>query len=106
MQVLAGRKQGSDAGASGAPSLLVAHGDPALSRALCLIHTRYAEPLDVDLIAKEAGVSRTVLGERFARLLGEPPMRYCARWRLRMAATMLLEGGNAGQVAYAVGFHS
>ena len=106
MQEYAAQKQGSGAGAADAPDLLSAHGDPALSRALCLIHSRYAEPLDVDLLAREAGVSRTVLGERFAKLLGEPPMRYCARWRLRMAANMLLDGGHAGQIAYAVGFHS
>jgi pimeloyl-ACP methyl ester carboxylesterase len=88
-------------------SLITCHGDPAIARALCLIHTRYSEPLDIDQLAKEAGLSRTVLGERFARLLGEPPMRYCARWRLKMAADMLLDGGSsAGQIAYAVGFQS
>ena len=86
---------------------LLAHRDPALSRALRLIHTRYTEPLDVDLLAREAGLSRTVLGERFVKLLGEPPMRYCTRWRLRRAADMLLDGGAiASQVAFAVGFHS
>lgn len=84
-----------------------AHGDPAVSKALRLIHARYAEPLDVARLAREAGVSRSVLGERFASLLGEPPMRYCTRWRLKMAADMLLDGNcNAGQVAYAVGFQS
>jgi pimeloyl-ACP methyl ester carboxylesterase len=34
-------------------------------------------------------------------------MRYCIRWRLRMAATMLAEGNQtAAEVAYAVGFGS
>ena len=28
----------------------------------------------------------SVLGERFVELIGEPPMRYCARWRMRIAA--------------------
>ena len=37
-------------------------------------------------------MSRTVLGERFVELLGEPPMRYCARWRMRTAANMLRDG--------------
>lgn len=88
-------------------NLLLAHRDPAVSRALHLIHTRYAETLDVDRLAREAGLSRTVLGERFASLLGEPPMRYCTRWRLQMAADMLKgERSNAAQVAFAVGFHS
>ena len=81
--------------------------DPAVSKALAIIHERYAEELDVEGLAREAGVSRTVLGERFASLLGEPPMRYCARWRMRMAANMLREGKqNSANIAYAVGFNS
>jgi pimeloyl-ACP methyl ester carboxylesterase/AraC-like DNA-binding protein len=81
--------------------------DPAVSKALSIIHKRYAEDLDVEGLAREAGVSRTVLGERFAELLGEPPMRYCARWRMRMAANMLREGKeNTANIAYSVGFNS
>ena len=66
--------------------------DPAVSKALSIIHKRYAEDLDVEGLAREAGVSRSVLGERFAELIGEPPMRYCARWRMRIAANMLRDG--------------
>ena len=81
--------------------------DPAVSKALSIIHSRYAEDLDVEGLAREAGVSRTVLGERFAELLGEPPMRYCARWRMRIAANMLRDGKqNTANIAYAVGFNS
>ena len=36
---------------------------------------------------QEAGASRSVLPERFARYLGEPPLTYLARWRLQLAAT-------------------
>ena len=81
--------------------------DPAVSKALSIIHNRYAEDLDVELLAREAGVSRTVLGERFGELIGESPMRYCARWRMRMACNMLRDGKqNTANVAYAVGFGS
>jgi AraC-like DNA-binding protein/quercetin dioxygenase-like cupin family protein len=81
--------------------------DPGVSKALSIIHARYAEELDVEGLAREAGVSRTVLGERFAELIGEPPMRYCARWRMRVAANMLREGREStASVAYAVGFNS
>ena len=76
-------------------------------KALSIIHKRYAEDLDVEGLAREAGVSRTVLGERFAELIGEPPMRYCARWRMRIAANMLRDGKqNTANIAYAVGFNS
>ena len=81
--------------------------DPAVSKALSVIHSRYAEALDVDGLAAEAGVSRTVLGARFNELIGEPPMRYCARWRMRIAANLLRDGRqNSANVAYAVGFSS
>jgi pimeloyl-ACP methyl ester carboxylesterase/AraC-like DNA-binding protein len=81
--------------------------DPGVSKALSIIHTRYAEELDIEGLAREAGVSRTVLGERFAELIGEPPMRYCAQWRMRVAANMLRDGRqNSANVAYSVGFNS
>jgi pimeloyl-ACP methyl ester carboxylesterase/AraC-like DNA-binding protein len=81
--------------------------DPAVGKALAIIHSRYAEDIDVQGIAREVGVSRTVLGDRFADLLGEPPMRYCARWRMRVAANLLRDSKrHAANVAYEVGFHS
>src|SRR5215207_2218596 len=81
--------------------------DSAVTKALSIIHSRYAEELDVEGLAREAGVSRTVLGEKFAELIGEPPMRYCARWRMRKDANMLRDGKqNASNIAYSVGFNS
>ena len=81
--------------------------DPGVARALGIIHNRYAEDLEINQLAKEAGVSRTVLGERFTALLGEPPMRYCARWRMRVASNMLRDGKeNSANIAYSVGFNS
>ncbi len=81
--------------------------DPAVSKVLSIIHNNYAEDLDVESLAREAGVSRTVLGERFADLIGESPMRYCAQWRMRMACNMLRDSRhNTANVAHAVGFGS
>lgn len=81
--------------------------DKTVGKALNVIHNRYSEELDGETLAREAGVSRTILQERFAEMIGESPMRYCARWRMRMAANMLREGKqNTANVAYAVGFNS
>jgi AraC-like DNA-binding protein len=81
--------------------------DPAVSRALSIIHNHYADDLDVESLAREVGVSRSVLGERFVELLGEPPMRYCAQWRMRIAANLLRDGKeNSASIAHAVGFGS
>ena len=92
---------------AGAGGWLRGLADPAVSKALAIIHSRFAEDLDVETLAQESGVSRSVLGERFVELIGEPPMRYCARWRMRVAANMLRDGKqNSANVAYAVGFNS
>lgn len=81
--------------------------DPAVGRTIALIHSHYAETLTLDALAREAGVSKTVLGDRFRLLLGESPMAYCARWRMHVAADMLRhDRQNACSVAYSVGFNS
>lgn len=81
--------------------------DGAVGRTIALIHSRFAEALTLDELAREAGVSKTVLGDRFRLLLGESPMQYCARWRMHVAADMLRhERQNACSVAYSVGFNS
>jgi AraC-like DNA-binding protein len=80
--------------------------DPCVARALDYIHAHFAEDIEVDEIAREAGVSKTVLGERFATVMGEPPIRYCARYRMRQAADLLDRGETTDEVAHAVGFSS
>jgi AraC-like DNA-binding protein len=58
-------------------------------------------------LAGEVGTSRSILAERFLCLLGEPPLRYLARWRLQLAAR-LLEGSRKTvmQIASDVGYES
>jgi pimeloyl-ACP methyl ester carboxylesterase/AraC-like DNA-binding protein len=81
--------------------------DPAVAKALSIIHSRYSETLDVNSLAREVGMSRSVFADRFTTLIGDSPMRYCARWRMRMAANLLRDGRHSsGNVAYEVGFNS
>lgn len=81
--------------------------DPAIAKALRLIHDRYAEPLDVASLAREVGMSRSAFAERFTQLIGEPPMRYFSRWRMKIAANLLRDGRRtSGVVAFDVGFSS
>ena len=80
--------------------------DPAVGRALNYIHEHYAKDIEVDEIARQAGVSKTVLGERFVAVMGEPPIRYCTRYRMRQATDMLEQGATTDEVAHAVGFSS
>jgi AraC-like DNA-binding protein len=37
-------------------------------------------------------VSRSTLAERFAQLVGDPPMQYLTRWRMQVAARLLADG--------------
>ncbi|GAO38183.1 putative AraC family transcriptional regulator [Sphingomonas changbaiensis NBRC 104936] len=81
--------------------------DPVVARTLGIIHSRYCEALDMSSLAREVGLSRSALADRFTALIGEPPMRYCARWRMRIAANMLRDGRqSSGNVGYEVGFNS
>jgi AraC-like DNA-binding protein len=63
--------------------------DAEVGKALTLLHHRHAHPWTLAELAKQAGVSRTVLVERFQHFLGEAPMTYLMRWRLRLAARSL-----------------
>ena len=63
--------------------------DPAVGKALTLLHHRHAHPWTIAELAREVGLSRTVLSERFRHFLGEPPMAYLTRWRLRLGARAL-----------------
>ncbi len=68
---------------------LAAARDRAVGRALGAIHRDIARNWTVELLAKEAGVSRTVFAERFANLLDEAPLAYVSRWRLHLGARLL-----------------
>lgn len=81
--------------------------DPAVGRALVLLHSDGDDPLSLESLARAAGLSRTVLAERFVAAFGEPPMRYRARWRMRRAAQLLREGRESiAEIAHRVGFGS
>jgi AraC-like DNA-binding protein len=74
---------------------------------LALLHRKPCHHWTVEQLAAETGVSRSVLAERFARFLGEPPLTYLARWRLQLAARMLQTTREAViQVASEVGYDS
>jgi len=65
--------------------------DRHVGRALALLHERPAHRWTVDQLAKEVGLSRSALSERFAELIGTPPMQYLTRWRTSLAARQLKE---------------
>lgn len=86
IEILREHMQGLTGGETG---WLAACKDAVAGPALRLLHAAPAAPWSVDVLARRAGVSRTVLAERFRRLLGQPPMHYLAQWRLQLAAQRL-----------------
>jgi len=90
-----------------APGWLSGLRDPAIGRALCVLHERPAQAWTLARLAREAGLSRSTLAERFAHFVGEPPMQYLARWRMQLASLRLAEGrSTVGAVALEVGYDS
>jgi AraC-like DNA-binding protein len=81
--------------------------DPAVGRALALLHARPAEPWSMEALSKQAGLSRSSLHERFVHFIGQPPMQYLARWRMQLASGLLREtNGKLIEIALAVGYES
>ena len=70
--------------------------DPGIGRALAALHARTSHAWTLGDLACEAGMSRSVLAERFAALVGCPPMQYLARWRIQRAARLLADGRRQG----------
>jgi transcriptional regulator GlxA family with amidase domain len=81
--------------------------NPHVTKALALLHARPKHSWTVEELAREVGLSRTVLAERFVHYLGQPPIQYLTKWRLSLAANGLREGSTSiGRVAEQVGYDS
>jgi AraC-like DNA-binding protein len=81
--------------------------DSHVGRALNLLHEQPTRAWTLDQLAKNAGMSRSSLAERFTAFVGVPPMQYLQKWRLQMAASKLLEGdSNIATIAASVGYES
>jgi len=81
--------------------------DPAVSRALALMHQRPSEAWTLEGLSDEVGLSRSSLHDRFVHLIGKPPMQYLAQWRMQLAAGMLRDtNAKLIEVALDVGYES
>ena len=81
--------------------------DPEVGKVLALMHSNPAAPWTIADLAREVGVSRSVLAERFRQFLGEPPVSYLTGWHLQMGAQMLnATNHSVSQIAAEVGYES
>jgi len=80
--------------------------DPIAGQALSALHRAPADDWTLEALARQVGVSRSALAERFAEVVGQPPMQYLTCWRMQLAARRLADGGQVAQVAAGVGYES
>jgi AraC-like DNA-binding protein len=80
--------------------------DQVVGQALAALHGEPSAAWTVERLARLAGVSRSVLAERFTEMVGQPPMQYLALWRMQLASRLLADGGQVAAVAGAVGYES
>src|SRR4029077_5251207 len=55
-------------------------------------HRRPAHPWTIEALARNVGLSRSALAERFMQFVGQPPMHYLTNWRMQLAANQLRSG--------------
>jgi AraC-like DNA-binding protein len=81
--------------------------DPLVGRVLTLLHDRPTATWTLRRLAREVGSSRSTLTDRFTQLVGQPPMRYLAHWRMQLATKLLADGAaKVSAIASDVGYDS
>lgn len=81
--------------------------DPDVGKALALLHADPARAWTIAGLAREVGLSRSVLAERFRHFLNQPPMTYLTLWRLQLAARLLqTTNRSVAEIAAEVGYES
>ena len=81
--------------------------DPFVGRALAALHRHPARGWSIESLARNVGLSRSALAERFTLFVGHPPMQYLTNWRMQLAANHLLSGTDSvAVVANRVGYES
>ncbi|MES2633019.1 MAG: AraC family transcriptional regulator [Pseudomonadota bacterium] len=81
--------------------------DRVVGKALALMHAQPADAWTVETLARECGISRSVLAERFTHYVGQSPMHYLGRWRMALAAGMLRSSSSSiSRVARDVGYET
>jgi transcriptional regulator GlxA family with amidase domain len=65
--------------------------DKRLDKALTMIHEQPWQAWTLNALCAQAGVSKSVLSEKFAALIGHSPIEYLTLRRLQIAAHWLME---------------
>jgi AraC-like DNA-binding protein len=81
--------------------------DPAIAKALSLMHEQPQSAWSVESLARRVAQSRATFARRFAELVGESPVAYLTRWRMCLATKLLSETDlSLDEVAERVGYET
>ncbi len=81
--------------------------DERIGRAIATMHHDPGGKWTASNLASRAGMSRSSFFARFNELVGEPPARYLARWRMWVAADLMRHQSlSMGELAERVGYSS
>ncbi len=81
--------------------------DPFIGRALAALHRNPVRSWTIESLARNVGLSRSALAERFTQFVGRPPMQYLTNWRMQLAANYLRSGmESVAVIANRVGYES
>lgn len=81
--------------------------DRFVGRALAALHGSPGKDWSLESLAREVGLSRSALAERFTQFAGQPPMQYLTNWRMQVAANRLLcTTDSVADIAHRVGYDS
>ncbi|MEZ5979645.1 MAG: AraC family transcriptional regulator [Planctomycetota bacterium] len=86
---------------------LAALRDEQLGRAIAAMHREPGRDWTLESLARSAAMSRSAFAARFTQVVGEPAMRYLARWRLQLARAALRDTDDSlGLVGERFGYRS
>ena len=95
--------QSAEAKANG----LAGFSDPAIAKSLMAIHQNPEGQWTLERLASVAGVSRTLLANKFTECLSTTPLGYITQWRMQLARKRLLNSRHPIiDIAEAVGYQS
>ena len=102
-----GAAETAEGGVAGKVGFADSARDAEVGKTLALMHRDPARAWTLAMLAKEVGISRSVLAERFRHYLNETPIAYLTRWRLQLGAQMLSSTNHSvAQLASEVGYES
>lgn len=84
--------------------LIAGLNDKRLAKAILAMHDDPSKNWTLDLLAKQAGMSRARFAVHFRETLGTTPLDYLTQWRLGIAKTLMKNGKSISITANEVGY--